>query len=790
MKFCTNCGNKLDSKNKFCTNCGKEIKNEVVKKTTTKKDVKKVEEPKKEFNVNNLVLYVGVSLVILATFIFAICTWENMSGLFKISFLTFETLLFFIISFTFAKIKNNGLSKAFYLMAVLMIPVILYTIPVYALLGEYLSYEGAGIFVYLAISNCICAGIYLMSYLLLKTKAYTYISYVFIYAFITNVFLAFEKSITFFLLASLIFVLIVIIINFINRKENYFRKSITNFTSIFFSILSFFMVGLIIREFEGNYIKDFGSINIYLVLITVLFFVNTFVFIYQNRKSFYTYFSPFIMVPVLFAILNSFTNNEKVFACVLAGATLLIYVLYLLFKNKYLKITFKIITYITLYLILLAVLISTLYATDYFLTLAIVSLFVLGFNLINRFTERFKWMSDILIPLSCLFMVIGIVNLFIGLPAIFIVLLVASIYLVIYMILKSIDRKSNKIYFWYTFAALVIAFFMCTYGTASIYIIFLNVLLVLLFIFVSFMEKSKALNITTFIVLALSLLKINTLFDIDGRIIVSCISLVSITVGIILRSASKGLSKFYLFFGQIISLIIALTVTSYTSYIVITLVSALFIVNFISICLYNNYKAYRIIAEIIGLILIFSIVNALIEVTLFSTIISLFIYMVILVILGLTGKENAGTLIIVSTASLIPYYDYVLSTNTGIGNQLMILPFIAYLFTMAFYFKMNYETRMHVIIWPLILFSMIAINTTTIGIIVSLSLALIYIFIGIIKKYMYLVSFGIIYILVILVFELFKMFNNIALIIAVLVIGLALITYVVINEVYKSRKNK
>ena len=78
MKYCTNCGKKISSNNKFCTNCGKELKKEVVKKTTKK------EEPKKEvkdFNVNNLILYVGVSLVVLATIIFAVCTWYDMSGL-------------------------------------------------------------------------------------------------------------------------------------------------------------------------------------------------------------------------------------------------------------------------------------------------------------------------------------------------------------------------------------------------------------------------------------------------------------------------------------------------------------------------------------------------------------------------------------------------------------------------------------------------------------------------------------------------------------------------------------
>ena len=144
-------------------------------------------------------------------------------------------------------------------MAVLMIPVILYTIPVYNLLGEYLSYKGAGIFVYLAISNAICAGIYLMSYFLLKFKPFAYTSYIFIYACLVNIFLAFEKSITFFLLASLVYILIVIIINFINRKQNYFRKSITFFTSILFSLLSVFMIGAIFIEFGDSYIKGFES---------------------------------------------------------------------------------------------------------------------------------------------------------------------------------------------------------------------------------------------------------------------------------------------------------------------------------------------------------------------------------------------------------------------------------------------------------------------------------------------------------------------------------------------------
>ncbi|MBR4830662.1 MAG: zinc ribbon domain-containing protein [Bacilli bacterium] len=783
MKYCTNCGNKLNPSNKFCTNCGKEIKSEPVKK--------EVKQPK-EFNVNNLILYVGVSLVILATFIFAICTWENMSGLFKISFLTFETLLFFIISFTFAKIKNNGLSKAFYLLAVMMIPIILYTIPVYGLLGDYLSYKGAGIYVYLAISNLLCTGIYFMSYMLLRTKAYTFISYTFAYGTILSAFLAFERSISFVMIASLVFILLVIILNFILRKDSFFKRSLTLFTSILFSILSVYMIFAIFIEFNDSYIKGFDSINLNLVLIAVLYLANSFVFIYQNRKSVYTYVSPFVILPNIFVIIACLVKSTLLGVCIFAGAALVIYVLYLLYKNKYLNITSKIVTYIALYLMLLCTLSGTNYNSDMYIGMAIVGAITLGFNIINRFKENFKWVSDALIPFACIFIVFGTVKTFIDFSNIFIVLLLASVYLVVYMFLKAFNKPINKIYYIYAISSMIVAILMCTYTTGSIYVIFLNILLVLLFIFVSFMEKQSALNIITFIVLACSLLKIKLLFDIDERIIFACISLIAIVVGIIIRNTNKVLSKIYLYLGQILSLILALTISTYTQYIVTALIGVLYVISFVSICLFNNSKPFRIIAEMVGLILIFLIINSIITVTLFSTIITLFVYMTVLVVFGLTGKEKAGTNIILSTVCLIPYYDYVFNSgNTfGITNQLVILPFIVYLFVLAFYFKMSDKARFHVILWPLLVLSTIAINTTTVGVIFALTLALAYIFIGIIKKYRYLVTYGIIYIFVTIVVELMKLFDNLALLIAVLALGLILILYVVINEVYKSKKNK
>ena len=114
------------------------------------------------------------------------------------------------------------------------------------------------------------------------------------------------------------------------------------------------MIGAISAEFNKSYILGFGSINLNLVLIALLYFANTFVFIYQNRKSVYTYVSPYVVIPVLFVILFCTIKTGVLLDTVLAASTLLIYGLFLLFKNKYLNIAMKVVTYLALYLILLA----------------------------------------------------------------------------------------------------------------------------------------------------------------------------------------------------------------------------------------------------------------------------------------------------------------------------------------------------------------------------------------------------------------------------------------------------
>ena len=118
MKYCTNCGNELKENSNFCTNCGKPTKKELEK-------IKKIEKEKKEQANEKLLLWLGTFLVIISSIIFAFTNWENMNDIFKVIFLSIEALIFFVSSFAFKKLKNDGAYKTMWFLGTIFIIVIL-----------------------------------------------------------------------------------------------------------------------------------------------------------------------------------------------------------------------------------------------------------------------------------------------------------------------------------------------------------------------------------------------------------------------------------------------------------------------------------------------------------------------------------------------------------------------------------------------------------------------------------------------------------------------------------------
>ena len=184
MKYCTKCGNKLEETSKFCTKCGNPT-NLGLEKIQKEKEIKKEESNEK------LLLKLGVGLIIMASIIFAFVTWDEASGIFKVCFLLIESLIFVSIAVAAKKLGSNNSCKAFLLIGMLLLPIVMLLIPEYGLISSYIV-SGAGLYVYLSICTLICIILYIISYKYVKSNVYLYLN-----CFLINMFILFFMLIYF-----------------------------------------------------------------------------------------------------------------------------------------------------------------------------------------------------------------------------------------------------------------------------------------------------------------------------------------------------------------------------------------------------------------------------------------------------------------------------------------------------------------------------------------------------------------------------------------------------------------
>jgi len=130
----------------------------------------------KEQNIT-IILSLGIILILLAGIILATSTWDLMSNGFKTATLSMISILFFIMSnFTEKKLKIIKTSFAFWILGILFLPVILLSIGYFGLLGNYLSIDGEGRYIYGIISAIICSVFFSYSIKKYKKSEFTWIA--------------------------------------------------------------------------------------------------------------------------------------------------------------------------------------------------------------------------------------------------------------------------------------------------------------------------------------------------------------------------------------------------------------------------------------------------------------------------------------------------------------------------------------------------------------------------------------------------------------------------------------
>lgn len=159
----------------FCPNCGMNLK---YNKTKVQENIKTPEnipetvitniDPPKERSKSNekeiknsIILTVGAILVVIAAIIFLTTTWNTSLNIIKtivIILMFFVFIGFSYIADTYLNVKQT--SKIFLYIAYSYLPLVFISISLFELLGNYLSFYGPGKYVYLSISSIILSVIY------------------------------------------------------------------------------------------------------------------------------------------------------------------------------------------------------------------------------------------------------------------------------------------------------------------------------------------------------------------------------------------------------------------------------------------------------------------------------------------------------------------------------------------------------------------------------------------------------------------------------------------------------
>ena len=390
----------LDHRGNFCPKCGFDLRtkpnhdtshntSDVLEKkeevpapqnvearvnTPTAVSVEKKKIDDKEIK-NSLILITGAVLIIIAAIVFLTSTWEFTLDIVKtmVIFLMFGV---FLAGSHIAK-KYLGLekiSKAFIYIAFSYLPLALFSICLFGLLGHYLSYQGAGKYVYLAISSIILSIVY---YLYMKKNNDVLIaiySLVFQLLSCTFIGLFIKEDVHLVLLVLSLFVLLINSLHFDYRfkSKEFDLRSIVVLTILLlvglvvyaYDFSFFYLLALIVNIFnlyyllvdelkEEKYQKmfDYSSIGMIIygcLLIPTIFNLGTNVYMYEasllvgalltfginyfrNRFNIVNYLT--FSVPALFIYLAAVTDSFK-YTYLFIIILFFISIIYYLFKKN------------------------------------------------------------------------------------------------------------------------------------------------------------------------------------------------------------------------------------------------------------------------------------------------------------------------------------------------------------------------------------------------------------------------------------------------------------------------
>lgn len=771
MNYCTNCGNKLKENSNFCTSCGKPTKNELEK-------IKAKKQEEKEKRKDKTILWLGTLLVIVASIIFAFTNWENMERVFKIVFLIVESLIFFIISFVYKKLNNESSCKVMWFLGTIFIPIILNLVAEYELFGNYLSYSGSGIFVYLALSSFICTVMYYLSYKFIKSNVFLYLGHIFLYLVIVFTLYAFKLDIV--LENNNLILIILSFINLIIIVLNIFIKNRS--INIFMSFIMLVLFFITIIYFGISY---YDSTTIFILFTYIFEIASLFILIKVSKKNFIIYLYPiFIYLLSTQAITQLNFYNLQVYILILVS--ILLYLILRSINNK----AINIISFILLLIISYSSLINA--NANIILSCSIILLGLYIFIIKCNIGRVESSISEILLPVNIYLIISSLFDLFVSVKPELILLISSIICFTIFNIFDEKNKKDNlnKVFEISAYILVLISSFIIILFKSTLTSFMLNEFLwIYYFLYAFIKKKKKAESISMFSISIANLILCSISLDIKLYYVILTISTILTVIYILSNRIGFKNKNLLIYFSY--SFIILLSLFNIKEYSMFAFMCNI-LLYVILYYIYNKREKipfiFKYIFTLLGFILIYRLFDYFIDKEVIANLFTLITYIIIIISMYLLEIDSDRKITCYIPVITIPYINLVNNVDIFSDIKIELIAMLIILLTMIIFEKIRpfKDTKLDDIfevIVLIIIYLSIAQETITFNYIVSA----LYLFYGIIKKKDIFVTLGIVLILLSTLINLIQAFSTLATIFVILVIGISLIGYVLYKETIKNK---
>ncbi len=534
---------------------------------------------------NNLILITGSVLLILSAILFLTTTWNITNNVLK-SGVLFAMLLIFVATSIIADkyLKLSNTSKAFHYIALAYLPIVLLSLSLFGLIGEYFSISGDGRYIYITICSLFVTGVYYYFSNKNKEKVLGIISMIF--SIISILFLGSCFTHIFTHLLLLLVIYLIILIFLYRNKVFYLYDKLHLYTMITL------MIGLPFLSLNNSIFTIItGNVTYMEIIIDVLLLFSAYL-LFVKVKDYKRLFAELYPPVIIYTFFNMiFLLDVFVYQQLLMILSFVIIFFIDIFEHKSIKVSSFFEVIFSSFVLILVTFIQRLFKTPIipeFTLFLLITFFAFIFFYMYKKKHSFPaYIFAISIPISMLVLIIDQNWHIIVLEYLALLMIASSLFL-------NNDKRiqqSFKIIGTIVFNLFILFALDCSYWS-----LLLILLYIVINIFLFIKDKYGIYKVVCFIYLNIFLmdsLYLMGIHDIDAYLrVVSITSILLIAMDLLVKRIRDNTNEVYIVIQSIIGFLLLTSMkATYTTLIILILLTIIFMIYLSAIKVDKNISA-------------------------------------------------------------------------------------------------------------------------------------------------------------------------------------------------------